>query len=139
MQPENEPITSGKVSLTGMSLPQKKPAKPQSIPADLNPEQALGLVGLGMMQKMSREGNTRLKLVEDYEGKFDLNSLRQRLELISLALQTSAPLSTSEVAYLLGARPGSSKTERGGLMARRISRNVWKLSRTEKDSSYWRN
>ena len=112
----------------------------KAIPSDLNPEQALGLVGLRMMQKISNDGASRLRLVEENESKFDLHSLRQRLELISLAIETGAPISTSEVTYLLGARPGSSKTERGGLTARKISRNVWKLSRSEiQESSYWRN
>ncbi|KGG16413.1 MULTISPECIES: hypothetical protein [unclassified Prochlorococcus] len=112
----------------------------QAIPSELNPEQALGLVGLGMMQKISRVGTSRLRLVEDNEEKFDLHNLRQRLELIDLATKTGAPLSTSEVKYLLGAKPGSSKTERGGLLAQRISRNVWKLSRAEdKETTYWRN
>ena len=113
----------------------------EAIPNDLNPQQALGLVGLGMMQRISRDGTTsRLRLVEDNEGKYDLNALRQRLELVALAIETGSPLSTSEVSYLLGARPGSSKTTRGGLLAQKISRNVWKISRAEeKESSYWRN
>ena len=122
-----------------MTSSQKKNPDTQSMPTDLNPEQALGLVGLGMMQKLSREGVSRLRLVEDNDEKCNLHDLKQRLELIALALETGAPLSTSEVTQLLGARPGSSKTERGGLSARRISRNVWKLSRQENDSSYWRN
>ena len=122
-----------------MAAPQKKIINSDAIPSDLNPEQALGLVGLGMMQKISRNGTSRLRLVEDTEGKCDLHSLRQRLELVALAIESGAPLSTSEVAYLLGARPCSSKTKRGGLIARRISRNVWKLSRAEKDQAYWRN
>ena len=121
-----------------MSSPQKNIADSQAIPSDLNPEQALGLVGLGMMQKISRDG--RLRLVEENEAQFDHHSLRQRLELIALAIETSAPLSTSEVSYLLGARPGSSKPTRGGLIAKKLTRNVWKLSRLEeKESSYWRN
>ena len=92
------------------------------------------------MQKISKDGTSRLRLVEEPEGKYDLSSLRQRLELVALAIETGSPLSTSEVTYLLGARPGSSKTKRGGLLAQKISRNVWKLSRNEeKDSSYWRN
>ena len=62
-------------------------------------------------------------------GQVDLAALRQRLELTQLALQTGAPLSTAEVAQLLGARPGAAVIERGGLVARRVSRNVWKLSR----------
>ncbi len=123
-----------------MASPQKKIINSDAIPSDLNPEQALGLVGLGMMQKISRGGTSNLRLVEDSEGKFDIHTLRQRLELIALAIESGAPLSTSEVAYLLGARPGSSKTKRGGLIARRISRNVWKLSKANaEDSSYWRN
>ncbi len=123
-----------------MSASPKKAIDSQAIPNDLNPEQALGLVGLGMMQKISREGTSKLRLVEDNEGKCDLHTLRQRLELIALAIESGAPLSTSEAAYLLGARPGSSKTTRGGLVARRISRNVWKLSKSDsEESSYWRN
>ncbi len=122
-----------------MPTSSKKSVETHSIPSDLKAEQALGLVGLGMMQKMSQEGNKRLRLVEENEEKFDLHSLKQRLELIALAIDTGAPLSTAETSYLLGARPGSSKTIRGGILANRISRNVWKLSRLEKDSAYWRN
>ena len=123
-----------------MSASQKKDSNSEAIPTDLNPQQALGLVGLGMMQKISGNATSRLRLVEDYEGKYDLNGLRQRLELVALAIETGSPLSTSEVTYLLGARPGSSKTKRGGLLAQKISRNVWKLSRNEeKEETYWRN
>jgi hypothetical protein len=59
----------------------------------------------------------------------DLSALRQRLELTDLAIRTGAPLTTAEVSALLGARPGAAEVERGGLVARRVSRNVWKLSR----------
>ncbi len=89
-----------------MTNPHKNTSEPQAIPTDLNPQQALGLVGLGMMQKMSGERNSRLRLVEDFEDKFDYHSLRQRLELISLAINTGAPLTTTEVSYLMGAKPG---------------------------------
>ncbi|AAP99592.1 MULTISPECIES: hypothetical protein [Prochlorococcus] len=123
-----------------MSAPQKSNPDSQAIPSDLKPEQALGLVGLGMMQRISSNSTSRLRLVEDNQEKFDLHALRERLELIALAIETGAPLSTAEVTHLIGARPGSSKTTRGGLLARRISRNVWKLSGTQgEDSSYWRN
>ena len=77
---------------------------------------------------------------EDGGGKADLIALRQRLELTALAIETGSPLSTAEVSQLLGARPGAEKTQRGGLIARRITRNVWKLSKANgNDSSYWRN
>jgi hypothetical protein len=64
-------------------------------------------------------------------GKVDLACLRQRLELTRLALQTGAPLTTAEVTALLGARPGRALVERAGLRARRLGRNVWKLSQVE--------
>ena len=106
----------------------------------LKPEQALGLVSLGLMQKLTEKGISNLNwLEESAESKADLGALRQRLELTALAIDTGAPLTTAEVTKLLGIKPISDKTERGGLVARRLSRNVWKLRRAEKDSSYWRN
>ncbi len=123
-----------------MSTSKDSTAQSPALSSELKAEQALGLIGLGLMQKISRDGepgwdwSTR----EDSE-KADLLALRQRLELTALAIETGAPLTTSEVTHLLGARPGSAKTERGGLVARRISRNVWKLNRNDKDSNYWRN
>ncbi len=111
-----------------------------TLPTDLKAEQALGLIGLGLIQKMQQEGSSPWCWSESEDsGQVDLNALKQRLELTNLAIKTGAPLTTAEVTHLLGARPGSGKTERGGLIAKRISRNVWKLSRNEKDSSYWRN
>ena len=90
------------------------------------------------MQKLSDRGIKDLNWLKDYE-KCDLYELRQRLELTSLAIETGAPLSTSEVSKLLGVRPGSSKVERGGLVAKKISRNVWKLVKSSQDVSHWRN
>ena len=124
-----------------MSTSEKKTSESLNLSGELKAEQALGLIGLGLMQKMSKEGTMSWDwLTEEENGeKADLLSLRQRLEVISLAIDTGAPLSTSEVTQLLGAKPGASKTERGGLLARRISRNVWKLTKTYNDSGYWRN
>ena len=97
--------------------------------AELNPEQALALVGMGLMQKMAASGALPWVWNEAEDASAcDVAALRQRLELTHLALQTGAPLSTSEVTYLMGARPGGADVERGGLRARRVSRNVWKLS-----------
>tara|TARA_Y100001968_G_C19121696_1_gene602298 strand:+ start:105 stop:476 length:372 start_codon:yes stop_codon:yes gene_type:complete len=123
-----------------MTTSEVKSSEASTIPNELKAEQALGLVGMGLMQKITSEGKSGLNwLFDENDEKADLVSLRQRLELISLAIDTCAPLSTSEVSQLIGIRPTSDKTERGGLIAKRISRNVWKLSRLEKDDSYWRN
>ncbi len=123
-----------------MSTSKENVSTSSTLPSELKAEQALGLIGLGLMKKMSREGVSGWDWSSEANNeKVDLVSLRQRLELTSLAIETGAPLTTSEVTHLLGSRPGSSKAERGGLIARRISRNVWKLTRNEKDNSYWRN
>ena len=108
--------------------------------SEINPDQALGLVSLGLMQKLANKGLSDLNwLREDINEKADLHELRQRLELTSLAIETGAPLSTAEVSKLLGVRPLSSKMERGGLVAKKLSRNVWKLTKSGQDNSHWRN
>ena len=102
-------------------------------PVDLNADQALGMVSFGLMQRLAQDGQVDLPWLEG-SGNADserLRQLRQRLELTSLAIETGAPLTTAEVSMLLGARPGTERVERGGLVARRVSRNVWRLSKTE--------
>ena len=123
-----------------MATTEQKVPNSDALPTELKAEQALGLIGLGLMQKMSRDGCSGWDWVSEGSGdKADLVALCQRLELTALAIKTGAPLTTSEVTHLLGSRPGSSKAERGGLIATRISRNVWKLTQNEKENSYWRN
>jgi hypothetical protein len=104
----------------------------------IKPEQALALIGLGLMRNMGGGATGESSWVwsegED-GGSADLSALRQRLELTELALKTGAPLSTADVTALLGARPGGSVVERGGLRARRLSRNVWKLTKAEEGGS----
>ena len=99
----------------------------------IQPEQALALIGLGLFQRLRSSGDSPDWVWSDTEdgGSADLSSLRQRLELTLLAIQTGAPLSTAEVTVLLGARPGHALVERGGLRARRLSRNVWKLTQID--------
>lgn len=99
----------------------------------IQPEQALALIGFGLFQRLRQSSDSPGWSWSDSEdgGNADLASLRQRLELTHLAIQTGAPLSTAEVTALLGARPGSALVERGGLRARRLSRNVWKLTQVE--------
>ena len=102
-------------------------------PVDLNADQALGMVSFGLMQRLAQDGQVDLPWLEA-SGNADserLRQLRQRLELTSLAIATGAPLTTAEVSMLLGARPGTERVERGGLVARRVSRNVWRLSKAE--------
>jgi len=109
----------------------------QAAAQGVKPEQALAFIGMGLMQKMAGSAHDLPWLWSEAEdgGQADLAALRQRLELTQLAVQTGAPLSTSEVSQLLGARPTSETVERGGLKARRLSRNVWKLSLAEEASS----
>ena len=121
-----------------MSLPQPKDSKNNNSNNELNPEQALGLVSLGLMQKLSDKGIDNLNWLNEDE-KCDTYELRQRLELTSLAIETGAPLSTAEISKLLGVRPGASKIERGGLVAKKLSRNVWRLTKSSQENSHWRN
>lgn len=107
----------------------------QAVEQGVKPEQALAFIGLGLMRRMAG-GGADLPWVwseEEDGGSADLTALRQRLELVRLALDTGAPLSTAEVTQLMGARPGAAVVQRGGLRARRLSRNVWKLSRAAED------
>ena len=106
---------------------------------ELSTDKTLGLVSLSLMQKLSQKDPTFSWLTgEDSESK-NLNNLRNRLELTELAIKTGAPLSTSEVSVLMGAKPGKSKFERGGLLATKIARNVWKISKLNDENNYWRN
>jgi len=103
----------------------------QAAQQGLSPEQLLACMALGWMGRQRESGEGQAWVWnEEPQGPTDLAALRQRLEVIQLAVQTGAPLSTAEVTKLLGARPGADLVERGGLRARRVSRNVWKLSRS---------
>ncbi len=106
---------------------------------ELSSEKTLGLVSLSLMQKLSQKDPTFSWLIDENSESKNLNNLRNRLELTELAIKTGAPLSTSEVSILMGAKPGKSKVERGGLLATKISRNVWKISKLNDENNYWRN
>ena len=104
----------------------------QAAAQGVKPEQALAFIGLGLMRRMAGgEESAWIWNEEEDGGSVDLAALRQRLEITQLALQTGAPLSTAELTGLLGARPGGPVVERGGLRARRLGRNLWKLGRIE--------
>ena len=122
-----------------MVTSQKKALDSTSSENELSTDQTLGLVSLSLMQKLSQKDPSFSWLVDTKPDQIDLKKLRDRLELIELAINTGAPLTTSEVSILMGAKPGKSKIERGGLLATKIARNVWKLSKLSQGSSYYRN
>jgi len=106
---------------------------------ELSPDQTLGLVSLSLMQKLSQKDPSLSWLIEDNKDLRNHRNLRDRLELVDLAIKTGAPLSTAEVSFLLGAKPGKSKIERAGLVAIKVSRNVWKIAKNNNENNYWRN
>ena len=122
-----------------MATTNKKTSQSSDTINELNTDQTLGLVSLSLMQKLSQRDPGLSWLEEGNSEMLNLKKLRDRLELTDLALKTGAPLSTSEVSSLMGAKPGKSRVERGGIIATRISRNVWKLSKSSNENSYWRN
>jgi hypothetical protein len=122
-----------------MVTSQKKAPDSSASENELSPDQTLGLVSLSLMQKLSRKDPSFSWLGEMKPDQLNLKNLRDRLELTELAINTGAPLTTSEVSILMGAKPGKSKIERGGLLAIKVARNVWKLSKLGQGSSYYRN
>ena len=122
-----------------MVTSQKKALNSTTSENELSTDQTLGLVSLSLMQKLSQKDPSFSWLVDTKPDQINLKKLRDRLELIELAINTGAPLTTSEVSILMGAKPGKSKIERGGLLATKIARNVWKLSKLSQGSSYYRN
>jgi len=116
-----------------LAIPEQSSVKP----VDLSADQALGMVSFGLMQRLAEEGQVDLPWLEapHSQEQEKMRQLRHRLELTSLAISTGAPLSTAEVTLLLGARPGTERVERGGLVARRVSRNVWRLSKLDESDS----
>tara|TARA_Y100000589_G_scaffold230561_1_gene217970 strand:- start:298 stop:666 length:369 start_codon:yes stop_codon:yes gene_type:complete len=122
-----------------MASTQKNPIKSSPENNELSPDQTLGLVSLSLMQKLSQKDPSLNWLIEDNKDLQNLKSFRNRLELVDLAIKTGAPISTSEVSFLMGAKPGKSKIERAGLVAIKVSRNVWKVAKNNNENNYWRN
>ena len=122
-----------------MASTHKNQIKPNPNNEDLSPDQTLGLVSLSLMQKLSQKDPSLNWLIEDNKDLQNLKSFRNRLELVDLAIKTGAPISTSEVSFLMGAKPGKSRIERAGLVAIKVSRNVWRISKNSNENNYWRN
>ena len=122
-----------------MTSSRKNPIESSSENKELSPDQTLGLVSLTLMQKLSQKDPSFSWLIDENKDLKNIKNLRNRLELIDLALKTGAPISTAEVTFLMGAKPGKSKVERGGLLAIKVSRNVWKITKNSNENNYWRN
>ena len=122
-----------------MTSPRKNPIKSSSENRELSPDQTLGLVSLTLMQKLSQKDPSFSWLIDDNKDLRNMKNFRNRLELIDLAIKTGAPISTAEVSFLMGAKPGKSRVERGGLIAIKVSRNVWKIAKNSSENNYWRN
>ena len=122
-----------------MTSSHKNPIESSAENKELSPDQTLGLVSLTLMQKLSQKDPSLSWLIDDNKDSQNIKNLRNRLELIDLALKTGAPISTAEVSFLMGAKPGKSKVERGGLLAIKVSRNVWKITKNSNENNYWRN
>ena len=122
-----------------MTSPHKNPIKASSENRELSPDQTLGLVSLSLMQKLSQKDPSFSWLIDDNKDFRNMKNFRNRLELIDLALKTGAPISTAEVSFLMGAKPGKSRVERGGLIAIKVSRNVWRIAKNSSENNYWRN
>ena len=105
-----------------------------AIDQGVKPEQALAVVGLGLMRGMGGGADYGLPVFDADAGLHDgpqpLQAIKARLESIALAIETGAPLSTQEVTLLIGARPGHAKVRRAGVVADRIGRNLWQLRRS---------
>ena len=122
-----------------MTSSHKNSIKSSSENKELSPDQTLGLVSLTLMQKLSQKDPSFSWLIDENKDSQNIKNLRNRLELIDLAIKTGAPISTAEVSFLMGAKPGKSKVERGGLLAIKVSRNVWKIVKNNNENNYWRN
>ena len=122
-----------------MTSPHKNPIKASSDNRELSPDQTLGLVSLTLMQKLSQKDPSFSWLIDDNKDLRNMKNFRNRLELIDLAIKTGAPISTAEVSFLMGAKPGKSRVERGGLIAIKVSRNVWRITKNSNENNYWRN
>ena len=122
-----------------MSSSHKNSIKSPSENKELSPDQTLGLVSLTLMQKLSQKDPSFSWLIDNNNDLQHVKNLRSRLELIDLAIKTGAPISTTEVSFLMGAKPGKSRVERGGLVAIKISRNVWKIVKNSSENNFWRN
>lgn len=65
----------------------------------------------------------------------DAAPLLARLEAAERAMRTGLGLTTAEVTWILGARPGQPVAARGGIVARRTGWNCWRLESADAGDS----
>ena len=82
--------------------------------------------GIGRLDPMESDG-TQVAAPVESDGTQRVEQLRHRLAALRDAVEMGAPLSTAEVALLLGARPGGDEVVRGRLRAVREARNCWTI------------
>jgi hypothetical protein len=61
------------------------------------------------------------------EDHADARQLLRRLDAAEKALRMGFPLTTAELTWILGVRPGAGIVTRAGIQASRNGRNVWRL------------
>lgn len=61
----------------------------------------------------------------------DQATLLARIQAADGAIRSGLPLTTEQVAWIMGARPGAETVTRGRIIATRHGRNVWSLARIE--------
>jgi len=64
----------------------------------------------------------------------DAGPFLQRLEAAERAIRSGLGLTTAEVAWVLGVRPGGPTVTRGGITATRTGYNCWRLSAASADA-----
>lgn len=82
--------------------------------------------GISRIDPMESDGVHAAAPVES-DGTQRVEQLRSRLAALRDAVDMGAPLTTAEVALLLGARPGGDEVVRGRLRAVREARNCWTI------------
>jgi hypothetical protein len=88
-------------------------------------QQAAGTITRSSRPELARAGSgSGSRQLEHAHGP---DALLARLKAGELALSTGLPVSTTELAYLLGTRPTGDVVQRGRVMARKIGRNAWEL------------
>jgi hypothetical protein len=121
----------------GALVPMESDGQEALVPVDSDGQGALVPVdstGQGALVPMESDGTAEADPMEsdgpppaDPMESDGLQHLRRRLAALRDAVDLGAPLSTAEVALLLGARPGGAEVVRGRLRAVRQARNVWTI------------